>query len=101
MANGIKTGGRKKGTPNKLNATVKEMILGALDKAGGQKWLEKQATENPVAFMTLLGKVLPMTLVGDKHADPIQVQPEYPKLDWEAVWRRAGLQIEESTYCAK
>ena len=35
------------------------MILGALDKSGGQEYLEKQATENPNAFMTLLGKILP------------------------------------------
>lgn len=54
-----KTGGRKAGTPNKSTTELKEMILGALDKSGGQEYLEKQATENPNAFMTLLGKVLP------------------------------------------
>ncbi|MBV8800984.1 MAG: hypothetical protein JO208_14405 [Alphaproteobacteria bacterium] len=35
------------------------MILGALSALGGQRWLEEQAGKNPVAFMTLLGKVLP------------------------------------------
>lgn len=35
------------------------MILGALSDAGGQKYLLKQAKENPAAFMTLIGKVLP------------------------------------------
>lgn len=34
-----KTGGRQKGTPNKLTADVKAMILEALDKAGGVKYL--------------------------------------------------------------
>ena len=38
-----KTGGRQKGTPNKLTADVKAMILGALDKAGGEKYLLTQA----------------------------------------------------------
>jgi len=40
------------------------MILGALDDAGGQQYLARQAEQNPTAFMTLLGKVLPMQLAG-------------------------------------
>lgn len=60
-----KTGGRTAGTPNKLNATVKMMILGALAAKGGQEWLEKQMDNEPVAFMTLLGKIMPTQVVGD------------------------------------
>jgi hypothetical protein len=41
------------------------MILGALDSKGGQDWLIEQMDENPAAFLTLLGKVLPTTLTGD------------------------------------
>lgn len=51
--------GRAKGTPNKVTLGMKEMILGALEQAGGQQWLARQADENPVAFMALLGKLLP------------------------------------------
>ncbi|MBU2839399.1 hypothetical protein HF670_07445 [Acidithiobacillus thiooxidans] len=51
--------GRVKGTPNKVTADVREMVLGALEQAGGQQWLAKQADENPTAFMALLGKLLP------------------------------------------
>jgi hypothetical protein len=60
-----KTGGRQKGARNKLTADLKEMILGALDAKGGQSYLETQADEKPVAFMTLIGKVLPLTLQGN------------------------------------
>lgn len=60
-----KTGGRKKGTPNKINADLKAMILGALDKSGGVNYLQAQAEKNPSAFLTLVGKVLPMTVAGD------------------------------------
>lgn len=60
-----KTGGRTKGTPNKLSGDVKAMILGALGAKGGQKYLERQAEDNPVAFLTLVGKVLPMTVATD------------------------------------
>lgn len=63
--------GRPKGCPNKNTKALKDMILGALSEAGGQVWLAKQMDENPVAFMTLLGKVLPSTLnVGDANGDP-------------------------------
>ena len=57
--------GRKKGVPNKLTGDVRAMILEALENKGGVSYLEKQADANPVAFMTLVGKVLPMTLQGD------------------------------------
>lgn len=60
-----KTGGRKKGTPNKLGANVKEMLLEALDRKGGVKYFVEQAEENPTAFMALVGKILPMQVVGD------------------------------------
>ena len=41
------------------------MILAALDKAGGTQYLVDQSKDNPTAFMTLIGKVLPTTLAGD------------------------------------
>lgn len=60
-----KTGGRKKGTTNKLTADVKAMVLAALDQAGGVAYLLTQAQSNPNAFLTLVGKVLPMQVTGD------------------------------------
>ena len=67
-----KTGGREKGTPNKVTKQLKELILGALDDAGGQAYLMRQAEENPTAFLTLIGKVLPTTLSGDSD-NPLKV----------------------------
>lgn len=69
MAKGKKTGGgSRKGRPNKLTADVKAMILAALDKAGGVEYLLQQSQANPAAFMTLVGKVLPMTVAGDPES---------------------------------
>jgi len=62
--------GRPKGSQNKLTADVKAMILAALDKAGGADYLLLQAQTNPNAFLTLVGKVLPMTVAGDP-ANPV------------------------------
>lgn len=63
-----KSGGRKKGTPNKTTAQLKDMILTALGNVGGIGYLEKQASQNPTAFLTLVGKVLPLTHAGDPDA---------------------------------
>ena len=66
--------GRPKGSPNKLNGSMKGMIMEAFEKAGGADWLARQANENPVAFMGLLGKLLPSQLSMDAnimHAEQI------------------------------
>ena len=56
--------GRPKGAPNKTTQALKDMILSALDKSGGVSYLVEQAATNPNAFMSLVGKVLPMTVMG-------------------------------------
>ena len=61
--------GRPKGMPNKTTTLLKDAILQAATRAGGKDglvgYLEKQANENPNAFMPLLGKVLPMQITGE------------------------------------
>ncbi len=64
--------GRKKGVPNKFTADVKAMVLEALTKAGGVEYLLKQSEANATAFLTLVGKVLPLTVAGDKD-NPLNV----------------------------
>lgn len=69
-----KTGGRAKGTPNKMTTQLKEMILEAAELAGNDmggdggtvQYLRTQATLQPAAFMSLLGRVLPMQIAGDE-----------------------------------
>ena len=67
--------GRAKGTPNKTTALLKDAILKAAENAGSKhgkeglvSYLEIQAELNPGPFMSLLGKVLPMTVTGDASA---------------------------------
>lgn len=66
--------GRPKGLPNKTTALLKDAILLAAQKAGGDgedglvNYLQVQAQTNPGPFMSLLGKVLPMTVAGDKDS---------------------------------
>lgn len=59
--------GRPKGVPNKATAALKDMILQALEGAhtgGGVAYLIEQAEKNPGPFLSLVGKVLPMTVAG-------------------------------------
>lgn len=54
--------GRPKGATNKMTRTIKAAIEEAFTKVGGPDYLARMANEQPAAFMTLLGKVLPTQL---------------------------------------
>jgi hypothetical protein len=60
--------GRPKGSPNKVSAAIKEMVVQALNEAGGVDYLIEQAKGNPTAFLTLVGKVLPLQVDADVNA---------------------------------
>lgn len=51
--------GRPAGVPNKFTADIRNMISTALSEVGGIEYLKQQAFENPVAFMGLIGKIIP------------------------------------------
>ena len=67
--------GRPKGATNKVTKELKEMILEALANVGGVGYLEERANDpkTAAAFMSLVGRVLPMTVSGDPE-NPIQFQ---------------------------
>lgn len=60
--------GRPKGAVNKTTAALKDMILKALDEAGGVEYLVQQSEENATAFLTLVGKVLPLQVNAELEA---------------------------------
>lgn len=59
--------GRKKGTPNKITTSLKEMIVTALSEEGGVNYLRRIAREEPVAFCGLLGKIIPLQIEASKE----------------------------------
>ena len=65
--------GRPKGIENKLNKSIKDMILTALNDVGGAEYLAEQAHKNPVAFMGLVGKVLPIQLANAEGSSALVV----------------------------
>ncbi len=58
-AKGERRGGRKPGIPNKITQDMREAVKQAFDKAGGVDYLVKQAVNEPVAFLGLVGKIIP------------------------------------------
>lgn len=65
--------GKPKGATNKTTREVKEMILQALEGAGGVKYLTERAKDprTASAFLTLVGKVLPLQVTGE-DGGPVQ-----------------------------
>jgi hypothetical protein len=86
-----KTGGRKKGTPNKISSALKEAILEAAENAGKRlkpdaesgtvAYMEQIAIQEPATFCSLLGKVLPMTI-----ADTAQNEETKIVITERVVW---------------
>jgi hypothetical protein len=83
--------GRPKGAANTMTRTLREMILGALDDAGGQDYLAEQAHKNPAAFLALLGRVLPREL----HMDEV---PAHITLNFETELRPPRLVSEDAEH---
>jgi hypothetical protein len=74
MAAGVKTGGRQKGTPNKLGATAKENIACVFTRLGGVQQMVKWAEENPTQFYQIYAKLLPLqTELTGEDGGPINI----------------------------
>lgn len=78
--------GRPKGVPNKNTAAIKDMIMQALEGAGGVEYLQERAKDprTASAFLGLVGKVLPMQVTGPGDG-PIQIAA----VEWTVVETQA------------
>ena len=72
--------GRPKGAVNKINALLKDEILQAAESAhpeGRVGYLRQQAKDNPTAFLTLLGKIIPTQVEGTGEGGAIVFKTVY------------------------
>lgn len=82
-----KTGGRKKGTPNKLSSTVKDNVIAVFDDIGGREDMAEWAKDNRTEFYKLYAKLLPTEVTG-KDGGPIKqeheviMRPQLSKEEW-------------------
>lgn len=63
--------GRPKGSLDKGNALIREMIVEALHGVGGVAYLQSTAQSHPAAFLSLIGKVMPVQVEGGEN--PLKV----------------------------
>ena len=57
--------GRPKGSVDKGNKVIREMVAAALVGVGGVKYLQTVAKTHPPAFLALVGKTMPLQIAGD------------------------------------
>lgn len=80
--------GRKAGSTGATNKLLKDAIIAAAEAVGADGegadgmigYLTQRAKDQPVAFMGLLGKVIPLTLQGDPDK-PLHVQHDIKPAD--------------------
>lgn len=56
--------GRPKGSLDKGNALIREMVCDALAGVGGVEYLQRVAESHPGPFLSLIGKVIPVQVTG-------------------------------------
>ena len=90
--------GKPKGTPNKITVALKEAILAAGERAGGEEgltgYLTRLAVENSSAYAGLLGKCLPHTLATDESGGGVGVHMTFTR---EIVWPDGRREVEGTT----
>ena len=64
--------GRPKGAKNKFGNDIKNMIIAALETAGGVEYLARQAEQNPAAFIGLISKILPLQIGDESDSRPVK-----------------------------
>ena len=76
---GRKTGGRKKGTPNKTTKAAKDAIAAAAVELGGVarlvEWAREEKQNERIFWGTIYPKLLPLQVAGDQ-ADPVRTVNE-------------------------
>lgn len=61
--------GRPKGSIDQANKMIREMVVSALAGVGGVDYLQRVAESHPAAFLTLIGKTMPLQVTGDGGGD--------------------------------
>jgi hypothetical protein len=76
MAKGKKTGGRQKGSPNKVTASIKAAIAQCFDDIGGQAAFAAWAQEHQSEFYTkVMPRIVPVEVAGGTgDVEPLRIE---------------------------
>ena len=81
--------------PNKITRALKEIVLGALDRLGGEEYLVRVAKHDPAVFCALLQKIIPADMTAVIESKSVDLTDNTRRIQ-EAL-RAAGLATEPST----
>lgn len=73
MATGKKTGGRQKGSENRLTGLAKDNIAAVFNRLGGTAGMAAWAEENKTEFYRLYARLIPVQLTGE-GGGPLQAR---------------------------
>lgn len=73
MAIGKKTGGRQKGSGNKLSGLAKDNICAVFTRLGGTAAMAEWAVENKTEFYKLYARLIPVQVSGDPD-NPVEAR---------------------------
>lgn len=99
MAKGVKTGGRQKGSLNKITSAAKDAISIAAERLGGVDrlvdWVKEDPANERVFWGTIYPKLLPLQVSGDPD-NPLQMNHslEVSSLNEEQLRAIASIQIK-------
>ena len=74
-----KTGGRQKGTPNKVTKQMTDMVRESLDDAGGKDYLIWLSQNHPNAYAGILKSIIPKQIQAE-ISETVSLTPEEKKL---------------------
>lgn len=79
MADGFKSGGRQKGTPNKLSRAARDAISMAADDLGGKDrlvaWIKDDPQNERVFWSTIYTKLVPLQHSNDEDdGGPVNIK---------------------------
>lgn len=90
MAHGTKTGGRKKGVPNKITQDVREAILKVADGLGGAEGMLEWAQSDPVNARIFWSQIYPKVL-------PKEIKQEITGADGGPIQNSHSLNVQNLT----
>ena len=74
MAQGVKTGGRQQGTPNKITSAFKDAVRIVYEDIGGHEAFASWARENPTEFYRIASRLIPTEITGPDHGVTIVIR---------------------------